>query len=72
MPANKKAAAKTPAASTKPRWQKLFVKGGKVLLVNAPPGYDKLFDGSPATVVTRASGVAETMSGRRSAMRFKR
>ena len=62
MPAKKKTtAAKTPAPSTKPLWQKLFIKGGTVLLVNAPAGYDKLLAGSPAKVVTRASGTADTV-----------
>jgi hypothetical protein len=62
MPAKKKtAAAKKPAPSTKPLWQKLFIKGGTVLLVNAPAGYDKLLAGSPAKVVTRASGTADTV-----------
>ena len=61
MPANKKPAGKKPAPSTRPLWQKLFVKGGTVLLVNAPPGYAKLLAGSPANVVTRASGAAETI-----------
>ena len=56
-----KAAAKKPALSTKPLWQKLFVKGGTVALIGAPPGYDKLFDGSPAKVTTRGSGAAETV-----------
>ena len=62
MPAKKKtAAAKKAAPSTKPLWQKLFIKGGTVLLVNAPAGYDKLLAASPAKVVTRASGTAETV-----------
>ena len=62
MPANKKtAAAKKPAPSTKPLWQKLFIKGGTVLLVNAPAGYDKVLAGSPAKVTTRASGTADTV-----------
>ena len=61
MPANKKTTAKKPAASTKPLWQKLFIKGGTVLLVNAPAGYDKLLAGSPAKVVAKASGTADTV-----------
>lgn len=61
MPVQKKAAARKPAPSTKPLWRKLFVKGGTVALIGAPPGYDKLFDGSPAKVTTRGSGPAETV-----------
>ena len=61
MSVEKKAAAKKPAPSTKPLWQKLFVKGGTVALIAAPTGYDKLFDGSPATVTTRGSGTVETV-----------
>jgi hypothetical protein len=61
MAVQKKAATKKPSPSTKPLWQKLFVKGGTVALVAAPPGYDKLFDGSPAKVTTRSSGAAETV-----------
>jgi hypothetical protein len=48
VPANKKAPSKKPAPSTKPLWQKLFIKGGTVLLVNAAAGYAKVLDGSPA------------------------
>jgi hypothetical protein len=61
VPAKKKAASKKPAPSTKPLWQKLFIKGGTALLVNAPPGYTKVLDGSPAKVTTRASGMADTV-----------
>jgi hypothetical protein len=50
-----------PPASTKPVWQKLFVKGGTVLLLNAPSGLEKLFAGSPARVTTRPAGPAETV-----------
>ena len=43
MPEQKKtSASKKPTPSTKPLWQKLFIKGGTVLLVNAPTGYAKL------------------------------
>ena len=61
MPAQKKTSAKKPSASTKPLWQKLFVKGGTVALVQAPAGYDKLFGGSPAKVTTRGGGPADTV-----------
>ena len=61
MPAQKKSAAKTPAPSTKPLWQKLFIKGGTVLLMNAPSGYDKVLTGSPAKVVTRGPTAADTV-----------
>jgi len=61
VPANNKASSKKPAPSTKPLWQKLFIKGGTVLLVNAPAGYAKLLDGSPAKVTTRASGTADAV-----------
>ena len=61
VPVNKKAPSKKPAPSTKPLWQKLFIKGGAVLLVNTPAGYSKVLDGSPAKVTTRASGTAETV-----------
>ena len=61
MPAQKKTSSKKPAPSTKPLWQKLFIKGGTVLVVNGPPGYDKLLEGSPAKVTTRASGTADTV-----------
>jgi len=61
MAAQKKAAGKKASASTKPLWQKLFIKGGKVLLMHAPAGYDKLFAGSPATVSTRGGGSADTV-----------
>jgi hypothetical protein len=61
VPANKKAPSKKPAPSTKPLWQKLFIKGGTVLLVNAPAGYSNILDGSPAKVTTRASGTADTV-----------
>ena len=62
MPAKKKApAAAKPAPSTKPLWQKLFVKGGTVLLMNAPAGYDALLAASPVKVTTRASGTADTV-----------
>lgn len=61
MPANKKVPSNKPAPSTKPLWQKLFIKGGTVLLVNAPAGYGKVLDGSPAKVTTRASGTADTV-----------
>ena len=54
----KKAAATRPAPSAKPLWQKLFVKGGTVLLMNAPAGYDGMFAGSPASVITSADGLA--------------
>ena len=61
MIAKKKASAKKPSASAKPLWQKLFVKGGTVALVHAPAGYDKLFAGSPAKVITRGGGPADTV-----------
>jgi hypothetical protein len=61
MVAQKKAAGKKAAPSTKPLWQKLFIKGGTVLLMHAPPGYDKLFAGSPAKVSTRGSGLSDTV-----------
>jgi hypothetical protein len=61
MVAQKKASGKTASASTKPLWQKLFIKGGTVALIGAPPGYDKLFEGSPATVTTRGSSLADTV-----------
>jgi hypothetical protein len=60
MPVRKNASAK-PAPSTKALWQKLFVKGGTVSLVNAPAGYDKMFAGSPAKVSTRAGGAADVV-----------
>ena len=59
MPAKKKApAAAKPAPSTKPLWQKLFVKGGTVLLMNAPAGYDALLAASPQVT---PSGTADTV-----------
>lgn len=61
MPTQKKSAAKKPAPSTKPLWQKLFIKGGTVLLMNAPSGYAKLLAGSPAKVVTRGPAAADTV-----------
>ena len=61
MPANRKAPSKKPAPSTKPLWQKLFIKGGTVLLANAPAGYAKVLDGSPAKVTTRAAGPVDTV-----------
>ena len=61
MPAQKKSAAKKPAPSTKPLWQKLFIEGGTVLLMNAPPGYAKVLAGSPAKVVTRGPTAADTV-----------
>ena len=61
MPAQKKSAAKKPALSTKPLWQKLFIKGGTVLLMNAPSGYAKVLAGSPAKVVTREPTAADTV-----------
>ena len=61
MPAQKKSAAKKPAPSTKPLWQKLFIKGGTVLLMNAPSGYDRVLAGSPAKVVTRGPAAADTV-----------
>ena len=61
MPAQKKSAAKKPAPSTKPLWQKLFIKGGTVLLMNAPSGYAKVLAGSPAKVVTRGPTAADTV-----------
>jgi hypothetical protein len=61
VPANKKTAAKKSAPSTKPLWQKLFIKGGTALLVNAPAGYAKVLEGSPAKVTSRASGIADTV-----------
>ena len=54
-------AAGKPPASTKPLWQKLFVKSGTVMLINAPPGYEKHFAGSPATITTRRAGMANTV-----------
>jgi hypothetical protein len=53
--------ASAPAASTKPLWQKMFIKGGTVALIGAPAGYEKLFAGSPAKVTTRGSGLADTV-----------
>lgn len=53
--------ASAPEASTKPLWQKMFVKGGTVALIGAPAGYEKLFAGSPAKVTTRGSGLADTV-----------
>jgi hypothetical protein len=53
--------AATPAASTKPVWQKMFIKGGIVALIGAPAGYEKLFAGGPAKVTTRGSGLADTV-----------
>ena len=61
MVAQKKAASKKPAASTKPVWQKLFVKGGTVALIAAPAGYDRHFTGSPARVSTRGAAPADTV-----------
>ena len=40
---------------------KLFINGGTVLLVNAPAGYAKVLDGSPAKVTTRAGGTADAV-----------
>ena len=54
-------AGKKPAPSTKPLWQKLFIKGGTALLVNAPAGYAAVLDGGPAKVTTRATGMADTV-----------
>ena len=61
MVAQKKAASKKPAASTKPVWQKLFIRGGAVALIGAPPGYDRLFTGGPAKVSTRGTALADTV-----------
>ena len=61
MPDDKKAPSKKPAPSTKPLWQKLFIQGGTVLLVNAPAGYAKVLDGSPAKVTTRAADTVDTV-----------
>ncbi len=61
MVAEKKVSGKKAAASTKPLWQKLFIKGGTLALVHAPAGYDKLFAGSTAKVTTRGSGLADTV-----------
>jgi hypothetical protein len=61
MVAQKKASDKKTSASTKPVWQKLFIKGGTVALIGAPAGYDTLFEGSPAKVTTRGSGLADTV-----------
>jgi len=61
VPANKKAPPKKPDSSTKPLWQKLFIKGGTTLLVNAPAGYGNVLEGSPAKVTPRASGTADTV-----------
>ena len=61
MVAQKKASGTKPSASTKPLWQKLFIKDGTVALMNAPAGYDTLFAGSPAKVTTRGSGAADTV-----------
>ena len=60
MVAQKKVSGKKASASTKPLWQKLFIKGGTVLLMQAPAGYDKLFAGSTAKVTTRG-GLADTV-----------
>ena len=59
MAAKTNASGEKSAASTKPLWQKMFVKGGTVALIGAPAGYDKLFEGSPAKVTTRGSGLAD-------------
>ena len=61
MPAQKKSAAKNLAPSTKPLWQKLFIKGGTVLLMNAPSGHANVLAGSPAQVVTRGPTAADTV-----------
>ena len=61
MVAQKKAASKKAPPSTKPVWQKLFIKGGTLALVGAPAGYEKLFEGSTAKVTTRGSGAADTV-----------
>jgi hypothetical protein len=61
VPANEKAPSKKPAPSTKPLWQKLFIKGGTVLLVNAPASYATVLDGSPAKVTTRVGGTADAV-----------
>ncbi len=61
VPGNKKAPPKKPAPPSKPLWQKLFIKGGTVLLMNAPAGYAKVLDGSPAKVTTRAAGTVDTV-----------
>lgn len=61
MVAQKKAASKKASPSTKPVWQKLFIKGGILALVGAPAGYERLFEGSPAKVTTRDSGAADTV-----------
>ncbi len=61
MVAQKKAASKKAAPSTKAVWQKLFIKGGTVALMSAPSGYEKLFEGSPAKVTTRGAGPGDTV-----------
>ncbi len=61
MGPQKKAASKKASPSTKPVWQKLFIKGGILALVGAPAGYESLFEGSPAKVTTRGSGAADTV-----------
>jgi hypothetical protein len=50
-----------PTASTKPLWAKLHVKGGTVLLANAPSGIAEMFDGSPATLTKKASNRTDTV-----------
>lgn len=54
-PAKKKPAKKkTPAKkAAKPLWSKLHVKGGSVLTMNVPKGYEGAYAGSPATIATQ-------------------
>jgi hypothetical protein len=69
MAARKTASAKSkatgkatrPAPSTKPLWAKLHVKGGTVLLANAPSGIAEMFEGSPATLTKKASNRVDTV-----------
>jgi hypothetical protein len=54
-----KKAAPKPAPSTRPLWQKLNMKAGTILIVNAPAGYDTHLSGGGASVATSASGEVE-------------
>ena len=54
-PAKKRPAKKKPAKkAAKPLWSKLHVKGGTVLTMNVPHGYEGAYAGSPATIATKA------------------
>src|SRR5581483_3871984 len=50
-------------ASTRPVWQKLFIKGGTLLLANAPAEAQSWLQGAPATVTTDATGDVDTVFG---------